>query len=75
MIKLEKRSKRGGYVVETKLKYLSVDDINKSRKEVDSVYEIYRRGSQFSDDDLREALEKVIEEASEHTDKASSPSS
>ena len=60
--------------METRTKYLSADDINESRKEVDRVYEIYRTGSQFPADELIEALEQVIEEARERRGKASLPS-
>lgn len=61
--------------METKIKYLSSEDMNKSRKEVDRVYEIYREGSQFSEDDLKEALEEVIREASERIGKSNLPPS
>ena len=61
--------------MKTKIKYLSSEDMNKSRKEIDRVYEIYREGFPFSEDDLKEALEKVIGEASECIGKSNLPPS
>lgn len=47
-------------------KYLDSEDVNKSRKEVDRVYKIYKEGLPFTESDFEEALRK----ASQRTRKA-----
>jgi len=42
-------------IVKARIMHLSGDDVNESRREVDRVYEIYRRGSHFPPDELTEA--------------------
>ena len=56
--------------METK-KQLTSEDINYSRKEIDRVYKIHKEGFQFSEDTLKEALEKVSKEAIKRTSKVS----
>jgi len=39
-------------------KHLDSEDVNKSRREVDRVYKIYREGLPFAKSDFEEALKK-----------------
>ncbi len=47
-------------------KYLDSEDVNKSRREVDRVYKIYKEGLPFTESDFSEAQRK----ASQSTRKA-----